>query len=193
MSGLTRRKVTVKAKSGKTFQRSVMVRAGEKVKRFVSKHKGKLISGAALVGSAAMLHYAHKKAKADSAARAAAFKKATDDMGERLKQHIRNSAPKVDFAGAVMADVDRKLGRDLSNMRISRANQPMYRAVRGHKEHTSQQSPVMSASENHIRRMQSDQADRSASHERERSAFAQTPGWRVGHTPRLRLGSGSQW
>jgi hypothetical protein len=55
MAGLVRKKVTVRGKSGKTFQRSVMVRAGETVKRtagkvgkFVSKHKGKIAAAAAI-------------------------------------------------------------------------------------------------------------------------------------------------
>lgn len=56
---LTRKKITVRGKSGKTFQRSVMVRAGEAVKRtakkvagFVGKHKGKIAGAAALAGAA---------------------------------------------------------------------------------------------------------------------------------------------
>ena len=56
---LTRKKITVRGKSGKTFQRSVMVRAGEAVKRtagkvakFVGKHKGKIAAGVALAGAA---------------------------------------------------------------------------------------------------------------------------------------------
>ena len=59
MAGLVRKKVTVRGKSGKTFQRSVMVRAGEAVKRtagkvgrFVNKHKGKIAGAAALAGAA---------------------------------------------------------------------------------------------------------------------------------------------
>ena len=65
MAGLVRKKITVRGKSGKTFQRSVMVRAGEAVKRtagkvgrFVNKHKGK-IAGAAALASAAYLGVRH--------------------------------------------------------------------------------------------------------------------------------------
>ena len=64
MSGLTRKKVTVKGKRG-TYQRSVMVRAGEKVKRFVSKHKGKIAvaAGAAVVGLGVAAHLSAKSAR----------------------------------------------------------------------------------------------------------------------------------
>ena len=58
---LTRKKITVRGKNGKTFQRSVMVRAGEAVKRtagkvakFVGKHKGKIAGAAALIGGVAL-------------------------------------------------------------------------------------------------------------------------------------------
>jgi hypothetical protein len=59
---LTKKKITVRSKSGKTFQRSVMVRAGDAVKRvgrFVSKHKGAIAAGAAaaaLAGGAIALN-----------------------------------------------------------------------------------------------------------------------------------------
>lgn len=65
---LTRKKITVRGKSGKTFQRSVMVRAGEAVKRtagrvgrFVNKHKGKIAAVAGAAALAGGLAYAHKK------------------------------------------------------------------------------------------------------------------------------------
>lgn len=58
MAGLVRKKITVRGKKG-TYQRSVMVRAGEavrrtagKVGRFVNKHKGKIAGAAALAGAA---------------------------------------------------------------------------------------------------------------------------------------------
>lgn len=62
MAGLVRKKITVRGKSGKTFQRSVMVRAGEAVRRagsFLNRHKGKIalgIGAAALAGGAVALH-----------------------------------------------------------------------------------------------------------------------------------------
>lgn len=67
---LIRKKITVRGKSGKTFQRSVMVRAGEAVKRtagkvakFVGKHKGRLAAGAAVIGAGAVAaHYGIKHA-----------------------------------------------------------------------------------------------------------------------------------
>lgn len=65
---LIRKKITVRGKSGKTFQRSVMVRAGEAVKRtagrvgrFVNKHKGKIAAVAGAAALAGGLAYAHKK------------------------------------------------------------------------------------------------------------------------------------
>lgn len=65
---LTRKKITVRGKNGKTFQRSVMVRAGEAVKRtagkvgrFVNKHKGKIAAVAGAAALAGGLAYAHKK------------------------------------------------------------------------------------------------------------------------------------
>ena len=64
MAGLVRKKITVRGKSGKTFQRSVMVRAGEAVKRtaskvgkFVGRHKGKIAAAAAI--SAGLLAARH--------------------------------------------------------------------------------------------------------------------------------------
>lgn len=64
---LTRKKVTVRGKNGKTFQRSVMVRAGDAIKRtagkvgsFLNKHKGKIAVGAALAGGAALALNKHK-------------------------------------------------------------------------------------------------------------------------------------
>lgn len=56
MSGLTRKKIRVRSKSGKTYQRSVMVRATDAIKR----HGGKLLAGAALAGAAAYAY--HKRA-----------------------------------------------------------------------------------------------------------------------------------
>lgn len=65
MSNLVRKKITVRAK-GKTFQRSVMVRAGDKVKsgarkvgKFLNKHKGKIAAGVALAGTAYLGHKHH--------------------------------------------------------------------------------------------------------------------------------------
>lgn len=62
-AGLTRKKVQVRLKSGKTIQRSMMVRAGDAVKSgvkrvggFVNRHKGKIAGAAALAGAAYLGH-----------------------------------------------------------------------------------------------------------------------------------------
>lgn len=48
MANLVRRKVTVRSKKGKTYQRTIFVRAGDAVRA----HGGKVLAGAALVGAA---------------------------------------------------------------------------------------------------------------------------------------------
>lgn len=60
-AGLTRKKVQVRLKSGKTIQRSMMVRAGDAAKSglkrvggFVNRHKGKIAGAAMLAGAAYM-------------------------------------------------------------------------------------------------------------------------------------------
>jgi hypothetical protein len=59
MSGLTRKKIKVRSKSGKTYQRSMLVRATDTIKR----HSGKLLAGAALVGGAALAYHNRDKIK----------------------------------------------------------------------------------------------------------------------------------
>lgn len=69
-AGLTRKKVQVRLKSGKTIQRSMMVRAGDAVKgaakrvgAFASKHRNK-IAGAAVLATAAYALHKGVKARA---------------------------------------------------------------------------------------------------------------------------------
>jgi hypothetical protein len=52
MAGLTRKKVRVRGKNGKSFMRSVMVRAQGAVQR----HGAKVLAGAALLGTALLAH-----------------------------------------------------------------------------------------------------------------------------------------
>jgi hypothetical protein len=63
MSGLVRKKISVRSKSGKTYQRSILGRAGDSAKKtakrvggFVSRHKGKIAGAAALAGAAYLGH-----------------------------------------------------------------------------------------------------------------------------------------
>lgn len=105
---LTKKKITVRGKNGKTFQRSVMVRAGEAVKRtagkvakFVGKHKGKIAGAAALAG-AAYLGVRHRGAiagiahglKAAHAERARLHAGAKETGVAVRPEHVRNAAGK---------------------------------------------------------------------------------------------------
>jgi len=49
---LTRKKIRVRGKGGKVYQRSMLVRATDAIKR----HSGKILAGAALVGGAALAY-----------------------------------------------------------------------------------------------------------------------------------------
>lgn len=71
MAGLTRKKISVKSKSGKVYQRSVMVRAGQAVKRVagrvkqnLAKHSGKIGAVTTLAGLALAGHYRYRALKA---------------------------------------------------------------------------------------------------------------------------------
>lgn len=92
MAGLVRKKVTVRGKKG-TYQRSVMVRAGEAVKRtaskvakFVDRHKGKIAAGvgAAALGAGA-LALAHKRGHIDLHGMASNLKELGRSAGGALK------------------------------------------------------------------------------------------------------------
>lgn len=86
---LTRRQVTVRTKRGKSYKRSMLVRAGEQVRRFVSKHKGKLAVGAgvAALGLGAYALHSQRKSvaehKANAAAAHAAYSKWTEATMKR--------------------------------------------------------------------------------------------------------------
>lgn len=117
--GLTRKKITVRSKQGKTYQRSVMVRAGESIKRtagavgrFVNKHKGKIVAGAAVGGLALAATIAHKRS-ADRVA--AAHAHATSEAAARAAQSWASAATagarvKVDYA----REARRKVSEDIS-------------------------------------------------------------------------------
>ena len=109
MAGLVRKKVTVRSKKGKTYQRSVMVRAGEAVKRvgqFVSKHKGKIAAGAiATAGMVAAAHYGVRNAGAIHGALAAGKKAfaTRNDRGEKSAfQHLRDHVSQGFSAGQAL-------------------------------------------------------------------------------------------
>lgn len=106
MAGLVRKKVTVRGKKG-TYQRSVMVRAGEAVKRtagkvakFVGKHKGKIAAGvgAAALGAGA-LALAHKRGHIDLHGMASNIK----EIKRSISGAVRGAAGRGAFraAGAV--------------------------------------------------------------------------------------------
>ncbi|TXH16105.1 MAG: hypothetical protein E6R03_06145 [Hyphomicrobiaceae bacterium] len=86
---LTRRQITVRTKRGKSYKRSMLVRAGEQVRRFVSKHKGKLAVGAgvAALGLGAYALHSQRKSvaehKANAAAAHAAYSKWTEETMKR--------------------------------------------------------------------------------------------------------------
>lgn len=99
MAGLVRKKITVRGKKG-TYQRSVMVRAGEAVKRtagkvakFVGKHKGKIAAG---VGAAALtagaLALAHKRGHIDLRGVAGNAKELARSAGGALKARAGSAA-----------------------------------------------------------------------------------------------------
>lgn len=87
--GLTRRQVTVRTKHGKSYKRSMLVRAGEQVRRFVSKHKGKLAVGAgvAALGLGAYALHSQRRSvaehKANAAAAHSAYSKWTEETMKR--------------------------------------------------------------------------------------------------------------
>jgi len=125
MSGLTRKKIKVRSKSGKTYQRSVMVKAGEQVKRFVSKHKRKLVAGAIVggVGLAAAISAKRSMDRAATAhahATAEAVAKAAGAWG-RAAAASTHARTKVEHAKAEQSKVSEEISRveramrDLSN------------------------------------------------------------------------------
>ena len=86
---LARRQITVRTKRGKSYKRSMLVRAVEQVRRFVGKHKGKLAVGAgvAALGLGAYALHSQRKSvaehKANAAAAHAAYSKWTEETMKR--------------------------------------------------------------------------------------------------------------
>ena len=104
MAGLTRKKVTVRTKRGKTYQRSVMVRAGEAVRRagsFLNRHKGKIAAGvgAAALGAGA-LALAHKRGHIDLHGMASNIK----EIKRSISGAVRGAAGRAAFKSAGHAD-----------------------------------------------------------------------------------------
>lgn len=102
MSGLVRRKITVKNRKGKTYQRSVMVRAGAAVRkagRFLNKHKGKIAGAVALTAAAAYgLHRLDKHGAAirqQAAAHDAATRQAKAYASAKGAEHFPPNASSV--------------------------------------------------------------------------------------------------
>lgn len=125
---LTKKKITVRGKSGKTFQRSVMVRAGEAVKRtagkvakFVGKHKGKIAGAAALAGAA----YLGARHGGQIAGAAKGLHSAiSGHMAERREAKASGrSMAKGSLGNAVRRQVSagRDSGREADNARMSSA------------------------------------------------------------------------
>lgn len=86
---LTRRQITVRTKRGKAYKRSMLVRAGEQVRRFVSRHKGKLAVGAGVAALGLGTYALHSQRrsvaehKANAAAAHAAYSKWTEETMKR--------------------------------------------------------------------------------------------------------------
>ena len=136
MAGLVRKKITVRGKSGKTFQRSVMVRAGEAVKRtagkvgrFVNKHKGK-IAGAAALASAAYLGVRHGSQIAGAAKGLHAA--ISGHLAERREAKAAGrSMAKGSLRNAISGQVrsGREAGREADNARMGKAREAAGRAA----------------------------------------------------------------
>lgn len=195
MSGLTRKKIKVRSKSGKTYQRSVMVRAGDAIKRtgqrvgrFVNKHKGKLaVAGAVLVGAAVAGHFAHSRhisnmtrdaanhAKAQETVRSAA-KAATDHIRVNVdnirKQHAKNREE--------MDAIERQVQE--VRMRVNAKLHGQHYVDRQVDDHRPSQRIASHFADEHAWRERSRSAERSGHF---------SPNGTVGtKTARLRLGSG---
>ena len=136
MAGLVRKKITVRGKSGKTFQRSVMVRAGEAVKRtagkvgrFVNKHKGK-IAGAAALASAAYLGVRHGSQIAGAAKGLHAA--ISGHLAERREAKAAGrSMAKGSLRNAISGQVrsGREAGREADNARMGKAREAVGRGA----------------------------------------------------------------
>ena len=104
---LTRRQITVRTKRGKTYKRRALVRTGEQVRRFVSKHKGKLAiaAGIAAAGIGAWAIHRQKQSvaqhKANAQAAYAAHAKWAEEVMKRRSAAV--SAAKEQVAKARQA------------------------------------------------------------------------------------------
>lgn len=61
--GLQRKRVTVRTKHGKVYQRSMLVRGTDAVKRVLRNHGGKLLAGAAIASGAALAYHKREAIK----------------------------------------------------------------------------------------------------------------------------------
>lgn len=61
--GLQRKRVTVRTKRGKVYQRSMLVRGTDAVKRVLRNHGGKLLAGAAIASGAALAYHKREAIK----------------------------------------------------------------------------------------------------------------------------------
>ncbi len=192
--GLTRKKITVKGKRG-TYQRSVMVRAGEAVKRtgqrvgrFVNKHKGKLaVAGAVLVGAAVAGHFAHSRHVSNMARAGAAHAHAQEAIRSAAKaatDHIR-----VNVDNVRKRQAENRAAMDDIEQKMHAARRQTQAILHGQHDTTRQvddQRPVQ--------RIRSAYLNEHAARERHASAERSghfSPGYGSGQkTSRLRLGSG---
>ena len=121
MSGLTRKKIRVRSKSGKTYQRSVMVRATDAIKR----HGGKLLAGAALAGAAAYAY--HKRADIQPHMnRAALSKRASNALHSANKWRMTEGA---NMAKRVVEGVGTALATHYIAKAVGNAGQRVGRSV----------------------------------------------------------------
>lgn len=188
MSGLTRKKIKVRSKSGKTYQRSVLVRAGEKVGRFVNKHKGKIaIAGAALVGAAVAGHFAHSRRVADASRAGAAHAHAQESVRsaakaatDRIRVNVDNIRKQHAENRAAMDEMERKVAG--VRMRVNARLHGVHRAGRQVDDQRPAQRIASYFANNH--------ADRERYHSAERSGHFSPDYGTSQKTARPRLGSG---
>lgn len=127
MAGLVRKKVTVRSKKGKAYQRTIFVRAGDAVRA----HGGKALTAAALVG-AALLARKHQSSISHHASalskRATAYRRGAGAnlAGHLVRKGLEAAASHVagkigsrfggklgDLAGRVLGRKHRKAAREL--------------------------------------------------------------------------------
>ena len=193
--GLSRKKITVKGKSGKTYQRSVMVRAGEAIKRtgqrvgrFMNKHKGKLaVAGAVLVGTAVAGHFANSRHIANMARDAANHARAQEAVRNVAKVATDHIRVNVDGLKNHRAKMREEL--DHIEQQMHAARRQTQAMLHGQHDTTRQVDDQRQA-----QRDRSYHINEHAMRERHRSAERSghySPDYGLGQkTSRLRLGSG---